>query len=330
MYCVSPRASVVGYFAEPSGLRSRLETYIIRHAVLVPTRLWNAPCEGSQAMLPAAAMTGSAASAGPAAAGLGAAAMASASDMDETSDEGQSGAAGTLQGVTSEGRNPPEPEGMGVESQARPGPVASLRDGAIPMHLSPTEVARLQIFQAAELARRNRERGILLNAPEAIAIACDAMHLAAREGGSIETVLDAGTASLRPDELMDGVGDLVAEIRLEVVLDEGTRLVVLRGLGGRPDDMQPDVRPGEVHAAQGEVTINESLETVELEVTNTSEHPVRVSSHFPFHRTNARLRFDREAARGTRLDIPAGDTVRWAPGEIRVVRLVRLPSGEGA
>ena len=191
------------------------------------------------------------------------------------------------------------------------------------MHLSPTELARLQIFQAAELARRNRDRGLALNAPEAIAIACDEMHLAARAGGSIEDVLAAGRASARADELLGGVADLVAEIRLEVVLDEGTRLVVLRGLGARTDDDHP----GEIVVAPGEVAINEGLDAFDLEVTNTSDHPVRVSSHFPFDRCNPRLTFDRAAARGARLDIAAGDTERWAPGETRTVRLVRLPEG---
>ena len=191
------------------------------------------------------------------------------------------------------------------------------------MHLSPTELARLHVFQAAELARRNRDLGLALNAPEAIAIACDEMHLAARAGGSIEDVLAAGLSSVRDDELLDGVADLVAEIRLEVVLDEGTRLVVLRGLGARPDDLHP----GEVRTAAGEVTINAGLDALELEVTNASDHPVRVSSHFPFDRVNPRLTFDRAAARGTRLDIAAGDTVRWAPGETRAVRLVRISEG---
>jgi urease subunit gamma/beta len=189
--------------------------------------------------------------------------------------------------------------------------------------LGPTESARLQIFQAAQLARRTRDRGLALNAPEAIAIACDEMHLAARSGGSIEDVLAAGRAAVGGDQLLDGVADLVAEIRLEVVLEEGTRLVVLRGLGARPDDEHP----GEVVTAAGEVTINEGLGAFELEVTNTSDHPVRVSSHFPFDRVNPRLTFDRAAARGSRLDIAAGDTVRWAPGESRTVRLVRLPEG---
>lgn len=192
------------------------------------------------------------------------------------------------------------------------------------MRIGPTEEARLLVFQAAELARRTRAQGLRLNAPEATAIACDEMHMAARAGGTIEQVLLAGRASISPDDLLDGVSELIAEIRLEVALEDGTRLVVLRDLGARPGG------PGSAVVTSGdEVVLNEGLESLELEVENTSDHEVRVSSHFPFERTNPRLSFDRQAAEGTRLDIPAGDTVRWGPGERRTVRLVRTTQGGG-
>jgi urease subunit gamma/beta len=96
------------------------------------------------------------------------------------------------------------------------------------MHLGPTEEDRLRIFTAAELARRTLERGLELNAPEAIALICDEMHMAARSGATHEQVLLAGRGALSRDQLIDGVADLLSEIRLEVLLDEGTRLVVLR------------------------------------------------------------------------------------------------------
>lgn len=67
-----------------------------------------------------------------------------------------------------------------------------------------------------------------------------------------------------------------------------------------------------------------------LEVANTSTRVVRVSSHYPFWRTNRRLAFDREAARGFRLDVPAGASVRFAPGEIREVTLVRYGGRGGS
>ena len=126
--------------------------------------------------------------------------------------------------------------------------------------------------------------------------------------------------------MIDGVAELVAEIRVEVLLEDGTRLVVLRGLGA----VESQTR-GSIEVADGTVSINQGMESLEIDVTNDSDHVIRVSSHFPFERVNTRLSFDRAAAEGTRLDIPAGDTSRWAPGEQRRVQLVRIrPDPEGA
>ena len=193
------------------------------------------------------------------------------------------------------------------------------------MRLGPTEQARLFVFQAAELARRQRARGLRLNAPEAIAIAADEMHMAARAGLGFDDVIAAGMGAVAAQDLMEGVAALIGEIRVEVLMDEGTRLIVLRGLASTGSHGGAD--PGAVAVAGGTVTINDGLYSFELEVVNDSDHSVRVSSHFPFERVNPRLSFDRKAARGTRLDIAAGDTVRWAPGERRMVRLVRVGHG---
>ena len=96
------------------------------------------------------------------------------------------------------------------------------------MHLTPTEEARLQIFTAAELARKIRERGSKLSAPEAIALTCDEMHMAARAGATFDDVIQVGRRAVPAEALMDGVAGIVDEIRLEVVLDEGSRLIVIR------------------------------------------------------------------------------------------------------
>jgi len=193
------------------------------------------------------------------------------------------------------------------------------------VHLGPTEEARLLVFQAAELARRTRSQGLRLNAPEAIAIACDKMHMAARAGGGFDDVVAAGRGSVAPEDLLDGVAELIREIRVEVLLEEGTRLIVLRDLGSRPG---LTLVPGDVAVGNADVTLNEGLETFDIEVHNTSDHEVRISSHFPFERANPRLSFDRAQAAGARLDIPAGDTELWEPGQKRVVRLVRVAGGD--
>jgi len=194
------------------------------------------------------------------------------------------------------------------------------------VRLTPTEEDRLRIFGAAELARRTLSRGLRLNAPEAIALACDEMHMAARGGASYEEVLEAGRTAVGTDQVLDGVADLAQEIRLEVRLEDGSRLVVIRAPFG-PGSADG---PGAVRFAEGDVPLVPDRPRITLTVTNTSERPIRVSSHFPFAEVNTRLTFDRDAARGFRLDLPAGDSVRWGPGETRDVELVRFGGSAGA
>ena len=79
-----------------------------------------------------------------------------------------------------------------------------------------------------------------------------------------------------------------------------------------------------------EIELAPGRERRTLSVRNTSYKTVRVSSHYPFWRVNPRLEFDREAARGFRLDVPSGDSVRWSAGEARDVVLVRLGSRQRA
>jgi urease subunit beta len=80
--------------------------------------------------------------------------------------------------------------------------------------------------------------------------------------------------------------------------------------------------PGELFPAEGEITLNAGREAVEMEVANTGDRPIQVGSHYHFAETNPALRFDRNVARGRRLDIPAGTAVRFEPGQARTVRLI--------
>lgn len=82
--------------------------------------------------------------------------------------------------------------------------------------------------------------------------------------------------------------------------------------------------PGELFPAAGDLTLNEGRQTVTLMVANTGDRPVQVGSHYHFYETNPALDFDREAARGLRLDIAAGTAVRFEPGQRREVTLVPI------
>ena len=192
------------------------------------------------------------------------------------------------------------------------------------MRLTAWEEERLLIFTAAELARRHRAAGLRLNHPEAVALICDALLEAARAGATYAEVEAAGRAAVRPDDVMDGVAALVNGVRLEVLLGDGTRLIVLVDPLG--DGAADDIRPGEIRLADREPTpvAGESeRERRTVTVRNGSTRVVRVSSHYPFERVNPRLEFDRTAATGFRLDLPAGASLRWAPGETHEVTLVR-------
>lgn len=80
--------------------------------------------------------------------------------------------------------------------------------------------------------------------------------------------------------------------------------------------------PGEVMPAPGEIELNAGRPTVTLDVSNTGDRPIQVGSHYHFFETNTALSFDRAAARGMRLDIPAGTAMRFEPGQSRTITLV--------
>jgi urease subunit beta len=80
--------------------------------------------------------------------------------------------------------------------------------------------------------------------------------------------------------------------------------------------------PGELFIQDGEIELNAGRKTVTLTVANSGDRPIQVGSHYHFYETNAALAFDREQARGCRLDIPAGTATRFEPGQTREVRLV--------
>jgi len=197
------------------------------------------------------------------------------------------------------------------------------------MLLTPTEMNRLIIFTAAELARKRRARGALLNHPEAVAYIADEILERARDGSSVAELISHGATLLTTDDVMEGVAHLMPVLQVEATFPDGTKLVTVHE-PIRPGKKEPreTVIPGEVITPDENIEINAGRRKAAVKVINTGDRPVQVGSHFHFFEVNRCLDFDRETAFGMRLDIPAGTAVRFEPGSAREVELVEF-GGEG-
>lgn len=193
------------------------------------------------------------------------------------------------------------------------------------MRLTPTERDRLLIFTAAELARARRARGLRLNVPEAAALIADTVCEAARDGARLAEAVAAGRGVLTADDVLPGVAGVLTEVQVEAVFEDGTRLAVIDAPLGPGDGAGPgSVIPRE-ESQYPDATRSEPADLVELDVRNTAAVPISVTSHFHFFEANPRLAFDRAAAYGRHLAIPAGSSVRFDPGAS--VRVALAPIG---
>ncbi|WP_030727996.1 urease subunit gamma [Streptomyces sp. NRRL S-237] len=186
------------------------------------------------------------------------------------------------------------------------------------MPLTPTERDRLLLFTAAELARARHARGLRLNVPEVTALIADTVCEAARDGLRLADALARGRGVLGPDDVLPGVVDIVTEIQVEAVFEDGTRLAAISEPFGAQE--RDDSAPGAVLPVSDTVAAPNPV--VILTVRNTAAVPVSVTSHFHFFEANPRLDFDRAAAYGMRLCVPAGSSVRFDPhgeGEVGLV-----------
>lgn len=177
------------------------------------------------------------------------------------------------------------------------------------MALTPGEADRLLLFTQAQLARARRDRGLRLNVPEATALIADAVCEWARDGLTLEEARDRARAMLTPADVLPDVPSILTDVRVEARFDDGTRLVVVHDPFGvllPPDRTE--------HRATG----------VLLTICNEAVTPIGVTSHMHLAEVNPRLRLDRAAAFGHRLDAPAGTTTWIAPGEAAEVRMVPI------
>jgi len=194
------------------------------------------------------------------------------------------------------------------------------------MLLTPTELERLTIYTAAELARKRKAKGLKLNHPEATAIIADEILEGAREGRSVADLIGFGSTILTSDDVMPGVADLMPMLQVEGTFPDGTKLVTIHEpiRPGKQAAAKGVVAPGEIIAADGDIEINAGRRKAAVKAINTGDRPIQVGSHFHFFEVNKALDFDREKAFGMHLDIPAGTAVRFEPGEAKEVTLVEF------
>jgi urease subunit gamma/beta len=187
------------------------------------------------------------------------------------------------------------------------------------VRLTPSELDRLLIFTAAGLARARLARGLQLNVPEATALIADAACEAARDGRRLAEAIAAGQAALSPEQVLPGVAEILDKVEVEAVFEDGSRLIVIDSpLAGT---LGPDA-PGAVLPGPAEPPRYPDVVTVE--VTNTATVAISVTSHWHFFEANPRLSFDRSAAYGRHLAIPAGSSVRFDPGASVAVSLTPI------
>ncbi|HVK59007.1 MAG TPA: urease subunit beta [Candidatus Kapabacteria bacterium] len=213
------------------------------------------------------------------------------------------------------------------------------------MHLAPREIDKLLLHNAGFLAQKRLARGLRLNYPESIALIATQLLEFIRDGRSVSELMELGRKFLGRNQVMPGVPEMIAEVQVEGTFPDGTKLVTVHHpVANEHGDLSlalhgsflpvPDLKlfavatetlePGEMFVQEGEIELNAARETTSVSVTNTGDRPIQVGSHYHFIETNSALKFDRGAAYGKRLNIPAGTAVRFEPGETKTVKLVAI------
>ena len=177
------------------------------------------------------------------------------------------------------------------------------------MLLTPTELERLTIFTTAELARRHKQLGIKLSQPEAAAYIVDELLVGARQGRTLAELMSAGSTLLSSDDVMDGVSELIRMLQFEGMFPDGAKMITVHDPIRPGKKKRADTpKPGEVITAEGDIELNAGRRKATVAVLNTA---------------------DRAAAVVMRLDVPAGASARFEPGENKPVTLVAI-GGTGA
>lgn len=213
------------------------------------------------------------------------------------------------------------------------------------MHLAPHETDKLTLISVGLLAQRRLARGLRLTYPEAVGLISTVLLELIRDGShSVPDLMARGSTILGRREVMPGVAEMLGELHVEGTFLDGTKLVAVRDPIRQPSgdlalalygsflplpdpalfgEVEPET-PGAILSPDTQLELNAGRAGLTLSATNTDSRPIQIGSHFHFVEANPRLQFDRAAAYGKRLDIPAGNSIRFEPGETKQVTLVEI------
>ncbi|KAF2139983.1 uncharacterized protein K452DRAFT_274615 [Aplosporella prunicola CBS 121167] len=224
------------------------------------------------------------------------------------------------------------------------------------MQLSPKEIDKLVISQLGTLAQRRLARGVKLNHAEATALIANNLQELVRDGRhTVADLMSIGKQMLGRRHVLPSVLSSLAELQIEGTFPTGTYLVTVhhpissddgdleKALYGSflpvppkdvfpladPEEYRPERQPGAVVPVKNKrIVLNEGRKRIKLRVVSKGDRPIQVGSHYHFIETNPLLEFDRVRSHGFRLDIPAGTSVRFEPGDSKTVTLVQIAGNQ--
>lgn len=218
------------------------------------------------------------------------------------------------------------------------------------MKLTPQEQDKLNLQVAGQVAARRLASGLRLNIPEAESLlACTIIELARTGAFSVAQLMDTGRTLLGRRQVLPGVSSLLDQVQIEACFPDGTKLVTLHNpitlIDGNLklclrnsflpipnldlfESLDDDFIPGEIITLPGSIVINKNRLVSFITVTNCSDRPIQVGSHYHLIETNPKLKFDRILSYGKRLNIPSGTSVRFEPGEIKTVSIVPIAGNQ--
>ncbi|WP_353161224.1 urease subunit beta [Myroides odoratus] len=187
------------------------------------------------------------------------------------------------------------------------------------MYLTHQEKEKMLLLFAAIVAKNRKEKGLKLSYPEAVAYLSGHVIEGAREGKTVQQLIEECNQLLTTEDVMHGVPELIEQLQVEAMFVDGTKLVSLNNpINGRDTTLIP----GAYEYAEDDISLSEGRKRLTIKVINTADRPVQVGSHFHFYEVNPALDFDRAQTKGYHLDIASGLSVRFMPGVEETIDLV--------